>query len=83
MSTQRGKRKEKIGVVIADKMNKTVVVKCDRLTKHTKYKKFIRRSKTFMAHNEENQAKLNDKVRICETRPLSKQKRWRITEVLK
>ncbi|MBM3254289.1 MAG: 30S ribosomal protein S17 [Candidatus Omnitrophica bacterium] len=83
MSQKRGKRKERIGVVVSDKMQKTVVVKVERLAKHPIYKKVIRRSKTFKAHNEDNKAKLADKVRIVETRPLSKDKRWRVAEVLK
>jgi small subunit ribosomal protein S17 len=83
MGNKRGKRKERIGVVVSDKMNSTAVVRVERLTKHPKYKKVIKKSETFKAHNEANKAKSGDKVKINETRPMSKDKRWRITEILK
>ncbi len=75
-------RKERIGVVISDKMEKTVVVQGESITKHPLYKKYIKRKKKYHAHNEKS-AKMGDKVRIIETRPLSKMKRWAVVEVLK
>jgi small subunit ribosomal protein S17 len=83
MSQQRRKRKELIGVVVSDKMDKTIVVKVERLVRHPLYKKTIKKSKKYKVHDEENKAKVGDKVKIMETRPLSKQKRWRLVEVLK
>jgi len=80
---QRGKRKELIGVVVSDKMDKTIVVKVERLVRHPLYKKVIRKHKKYKVHDEHNIAKVGDKVRIMETRPLSKEKRWRLVEVLK
>lgn len=79
----RGKRKEKIGVVVSDKMNKTIIVRVDRLTHHPVYNRIIKRSTKFKVHNEENKAKIGDKVMIAETRPLSKEKRWRLVEIIK
>jgi len=76
------KGKERIGVVVSDKMNKTRVVQVERLVAHPVYKKIIRRLSKFKAHDEENKSKVGDKVRIRETRPLSKEKRWRIVEIL-
>jgi len=80
---QRGKRKELIGVVVSDKMDKTIVVKVERLVRHPLYKKVIRKHKKYKVHDAHNIAKVGDKVRIMETRPLSKEKRWRLVEVLK
>jgi small subunit ribosomal protein S17 len=77
----RGKRNEKVGLIASDKMEKTVVVRVDRLVKHPKYKRYVRRTSKFMAHNELG-AKVGDKVRIIETRPFSARKRWRVTEIL-
>ena len=76
-----GRRMEKVGVVASDKMQKTVVVRVDRLIKHPKYRRYVRRTSKFMAHNETD-ATIGDKVRIVETRPLSARKRWRVVEVL-
>jgi small subunit ribosomal protein S17 len=76
-----GKRAEKIGVVASDKMTKTVVVRVDRLVKHPIYRKYIRRKKKFMAHDELG-ARIGDKVRLIETRPLSARKRWRVVEII-
>ena len=76
-----GKRAEKIGVVTSDKMMMTVVVRVDRLVKHPIYRKYIRKRKKFMAHDEKG-AKIGDKVRIVETRPLSARKRWRVVEII-
>lgn len=78
----RGVRKEFVGMVTSSKMEKTVVVRVERRVPHPKYGKVITRSSKFYAHNEENKAKLGDRVRIIETRPLSKLKRWRVVEVL-
>jgi small subunit ribosomal protein S17 len=78
---KRGIRGEKIGVVTSDKMEKTVVVRVDRLVKHPQYRRYVRRRSTFMAHDEMS-AKVGDKVRIVETRPLSARKRWRVVEIL-
>lgn len=75
------KRAEKIGVVASDKMTKTVTVRVDRLVKHPIYRKYVRKRKKFMAHDELG-AKIGDKVRIVETRPLSARKRWRVVEIL-
>ena len=76
-----GKRAEKIGVVSSDKMTKTVVVRVDRLVKHPVYRKYVKRRKKFMAHDELG-AKIGDKVKIVETRPLSARKRWRVVEIV-
>lgn len=78
---KRGKRGEKVGVVASAKMEKTVVVRVDRLVKHPQYRRYVRRRSTFMAHDETG-AKAGDKVRIVETRPLSARKRWRVVEIL-
>ena len=76
-----GKRAEKIGVVTSDKMTNTVVVRVDRLIKHPIYRKYVRKRKKFMAHDEKG-AKIGDKVKIVETRPLSARKRWRVVEII-
>lgn len=75
-------RKEREGFVISDKMDKTVVVEGETIVKHPLYKKYIKRKKKYYAHNEKS-AKMGDRVRIIETRPLSKMKRWAVIEVLK
>ena len=77
----KGKRAEKIGVVASDKMTKTVVVRVDRLVKHPIYRKYVRKRKKFMAHDEMG-SKIGDKVRIVETRPMSARKRWRVVEII-
>lgn len=82
MIKERGKSKERIGVVVSDKMDKTVVVKVDNMVKHPVYKKYIKRRITYKAHDEQNACAAGDKVLIVETRPLSKQKRWRVREIL-
>jgi len=79
---ERGKRKERIGVVVSDKMDKTVVVKVDNMVKHPVYKKYIKRRVTYKAHDEQNVCAAGDKVLIVETRPLSKDKRWRVREII-
>ena len=80
-TAKKGKRAEKIGVVASDKMTKTVVVRVDRLVKHPIYRKYVRKRKKFMAHDEMG-AKIGDKVKIVETRPLSARKRWRVVEII-
>lgn len=79
---EMGRRKEFIGTVVSDKMDKTVVVMVERLVKHPLYGKYIKRRKKFMAHDEENACKTGDRVLIEETRPLSRRKRWRVKEIL-
>lgn len=78
----RGHRKIRTGVVSSNKMEKTITVTVERRLKHPKYGKFVKKSKKFHAHDEENAAQIGDVVKIMETRPLSKTKRWRIVEVL-
>lgn len=78
---KRGKRSQKVGIVASDKMMKTVVVRVDRLIKHPKYRRYVRRTSKFMAHDETGAA-IGDKVRIVETRPLSARKRWRVVEIV-
>ena len=80
-TAKKGKRAEKVGVVASDKMTKTVVVRVDRLVKHPIYRKYVRTRKKFMAHDEKG-AKIGDKVRIVETRPMSARKRWRVVEII-
>ncbi|OEU48558.1 MAG: 30S ribosomal protein S17 [Desulfuromonadales bacterium C00003096] len=82
MNSERGKQKTRIGVVTSDKMDKTVVVKVEKLVKHPTYKKYIKRRVTYKAHDEQNQCVIGDKVAIVETRPLSRDKRWRVREIL-
>jgi small subunit ribosomal protein S17 len=77
----RGQRKERRGVVVSDVMDKTVVVRVDVIKPHPKYKKMMRRSLKLHAHDERNEAKRGDTVRLVETRPLSRTKRWRVAEV--
>jgi small subunit ribosomal protein S17 len=78
----RNLRKEKVGVVTSNKMNKSIVVSVERRVKHKKYGKFVKRTSTFMAHDEKNDCNIGDTVRITETRPLSKSKCWRLVEVI-
>jgi len=78
----RGARKERRGVVVSDAMDKTVVVRVDVLKPHPKYKKTMRRSIRLHAHDQENTSKVGDVVRLVETRPLSKTKRWRVAEIV-
>ena len=79
---ERGSRKTRIGEVISDSMNKTIVVRTVTRVPHPKFGKIVKQQKKFYAHDEENKAKAGDTVRIMETRPLSKLKRWRLVEVL-
>lgn len=78
----RGHRKERVGEVLANKMAKTIIVRVERRFPHPKYKKVITGYKKFYAHDEKSEAKVGDRVRIQETRPLSKTKRWRLVEVV-
>lgn len=80
---QRGHRKERVGVVISASMNKTITVASRRLKEHRLYKKALRQTKKFKAHDEAETCQVGDLVRIRETRPLSKTKRWRLVEVIK
>jgi small subunit ribosomal protein S17 len=79
---ERGRRQERRGVVISDKADKTIVVKVDVIKLHPKYKKVVRRSVKFHAHDERNQAGIGDTVRIVETRPIAKTKHWRLAEIV-
>ncbi len=79
---QRGQRKSKVGVVVSDKMDKTVVVAVRELVRHPLYKRVIRRTRKFKAHDENNECRPGDTVKIVETRPLSKEKRWRVEKIL-
>jgi small subunit ribosomal protein S17 len=80
--SERGTRKTQIGVVVSDKMDKTVVVKVDRLVKHSVYNKYIKKSAKYKAHDENNECKTGDRVLIVETRPLSKDKFWKVRQVI-
>jgi small subunit ribosomal protein S17 len=79
---KRGKKKEMTGVVLSSNMDKTVRVMVERLAKHKKYKKYIRYRTKYLAQDSQNRCQTGDKVRIIETRPLSKMKRWRVLDVL-
>ncbi|HHT48331.1 MAG TPA: 30S ribosomal protein S17 [Firmicutes bacterium] len=83
MAERLASRKTRVGRVISDKMDKTVVVAVERLEQHPLYKKIIRRTAKFKAHDENNECRIGDQVQIMETRPLSKDKRWRVVAVLK
>ncbi|MCY0879408.1 MAG: 30S ribosomal protein S17 [Firmicutes bacterium] len=82
MAETKTRRKVREGVVVSDKMQKTVVVAVESLVTHPLYGRRLRRTKRYKAHDEENQCKVGDRVRIEETRPLSKEKRWRVIEIL-
>ena len=81
-TTERSSRKTRVGMVVSDKMQKTVVVSIERRVQHPVYGKMVRRTKKLKAHDEQNEAKTGDTVRIMETRPLSKDKRWRVVEII-
>ena len=81
-SLERGHRKERVGDVISDKMNKTIVVRVERRFRHPRFKKVVTAYSKFYAHDEKNEAKVGDRVRIRETRPLSKTKSWRLVEIV-
>lgn len=82
METKRGLRKNRVGIVVSNKMDKTITVKVERRVKHPVYGKIIRMSTKLTAHDEKNDCNEGDKVKIMETRPLSKNKRWRLVEVI-
>ena len=82
MAEVRGMRKTRIGVVVSDKMDKTIVVEIRTRVKHSLYGKIMNRNKRFKAHDENNECGIGDTVRIMETRPLSKDKRWRLVEII-
>jgi small subunit ribosomal protein S17 len=79
---ERALRKERLGIVTSTKMDKSIVVSVERREKHPKYGKFIKKTKKFMAHDDKNECGVGDTVRIMETRPLSKLKRWRMVEIV-
>jgi small subunit ribosomal protein S17 len=81
-ATPRSRRKTKVGKVVSDKMKKSIVVSVERLKRHKLYGKYYKQSSTFMAHDENGDAKIGDTVLIMETRPLSKRKRWRLVEIV-
>ena len=81
-AVDRNSRKTRVGMVVSDKMSKTVVVSIERRVQHRVYGKMVRRTKKLKAHDEQNEAKTGDTVRIMETRPLSKDKRWRVVEII-
>ena len=84
MSEQsRGRGATRVGVVTKNKMDKSVVVRVDRMVRHDLYKRYVKRSSTFMAHDEENECNIGDTVEIVESRPLSKRKRWRVRSVVR
>jgi small subunit ribosomal protein S17 len=78
----RGKRKQMIGTVVSNKMDKSIVVLVERLVKHRLYKKYVRKRSKFSAHDEENTCQVGDKVLITESRPLSKTKKWRLSKIV-
>lgn len=82
METKRGQRVKRIGTVVSDKMDKTITVKVERQFSHPLYKRTVRKSKKFLAHDEQSTAKMGDRVEIIEARPYSKRKRWKLVRVL-
>lgn len=80
--SERGHRRLQTGVVVSDKMDKTVVVRVDRLVKHSLYNKYIKRSVKYKVHDEKNSCKTGDRVQIIECRPLSKDKRWNLKQII-
>ena len=80
--TDRNMRKTRVGTVVSDKMDKTITVSVEDFVRHSLYGKAVKRTKKFKAHDEDNQCRIGDRVRIMETRPLSKDKRWRLVEVV-
>jgi small subunit ribosomal protein S17 len=81
-TAERGRRKVRTGVVVSDKMDKTVLIRIDRKVRHPLYRKTVARSNKLAAHDERNEAHVGDTVRVMETRPLSKTKRWRVVEIV-
>jgi small subunit ribosomal protein S17 len=82
-TAKRGRRKVRVGKVVSDKMNKTAVVAVTRLVRHARYGRYVKRTTKFKVHDEKNECHVGDTVRITETRPLSKEKRWRLLEITK
>jgi small subunit ribosomal protein S17 len=82
MSAERNMRKQRVGFVVSNKMDKSISVSVERRLKHPMYGKFVKKNKKFLAHDEKNECQIGDLVRIEETRPLSARKRWRLVEVL-
>jgi small subunit ribosomal protein S17 len=82
MAEQRNKRRSITGVVVSDKMDKTITVRVERVKQHAKYKKYMRRLDQYHAHDEQNDAHIGDRVELMECRPLSKLKRWRLVKVV-
>lgn len=80
--SERGKRKSRVGIVVSDRMDKTIVVQIVRRAKHPLYGKIVKITKKYKAHDEQNEAKLGDKVMITEARPLSKDKKWRLVQIV-
>ncbi|MBP2666215.1 MAG: rpsQ [Firmicutes bacterium] len=80
--TDRNERKTRLGTVVSNKMEKTVVVAVERLVQHSLYSKSVRQTVKFKAHDENNESNIGDKVKIMETRPISKDKRWRVIEII-
>ncbi len=82
MTTDRNRRKSRVGKVVSDRMDKTVVVSIERLVKHVKYGRYVRRRSKFKVHDEKNECRMGDTVRFMETRPISKDKHWRFVEIV-
>ena len=80
MTTERNRRKSRVGKVVSDRMDKTIVVSIERLVKHPQYGRYVRRRSKFKVHDEKNECRMGDTVRFMETRPISKDKRWRFVE---
>jgi small subunit ribosomal protein S17 len=80
--SERGQRKTLVGMVVSDRMQKTIVVQVERLTLHPRFKKYVRRREKYKAHDERQESRVGDRVMIMETRPLSKDKRWRVLKTL-
>lgn len=79
---ERGTKRQVVGVVVSNKMNKTVIVSVERLVKHQMYQKYVRRQTKYAAHDETNLCQIGDKVQITESRPLSRSKRWRVSKIV-
>ena len=79
---ERGLRKTRVGVVVSNKMDKTIIVAVERRVKDPLYQKYIKRTRKFMAHDESNECEIGDRVRIAETRPLSRRKNWRLAQII-
>jgi small subunit ribosomal protein S17 len=81
--TERGMKRQVVGVVVSNQMNKTVIVAVERLVKHRMYQKYVKRQTKFAAHDETNSCQIGDTVQITESRPLSRTKRWRVSKIIK